>query len=185
MAVDALGQAEERMKKSVEATARELAHIRTGKATPSLLDNVKVDYYTNIVPISQAASISAPEPRLIVIQPWEKKLIPEIVKAIMKSDLGLNPVAEGNIIRVPIPTLTEERRKELVKIVKNMVEEGRVAVRNIRRDANEQLKKAEKAKEISEDEHHRVAEKVQQATDKYIAQLDELVRKKEKEIMEV
>jgi len=185
MAVDVLRQTEERMKKSLEATARELAHIRTGKATPGLLDGVKIDYYTNLVPISQAASISVPEPRMMVIQPWEKKMIPEIVKAIMKSDLGFNPISEGNIIRVPIPPLNEERRRDLVKIAKNLAEEGRVAVRNIRRDANEQLKKMEKAKEISEDEQHRVAEKVQEMTDKFISQLDETLKKKEKEILEV
>lgn len=185
MADDALSQARERMKKSIEATGRELARIRTGKATPSLLDGIKVDFYTNMVPISQAASISVPEPRTIVIQPWEKKMIPEIVKEIMKSDLGLNPIAEGNIIRLPIPPLNEERRRELVKIVKNVIEEGRVAIRNIRRDANEQLKKAEKAKEISEDGYHRTVEKVQEITDRHIEQLDDMLELKEKEIMEV
>ncbi|MFC1476068.1 ribosome recycling factor [Candidatus Zixiibacteriota bacterium] len=185
MADDALSQARERMIKSVEATARELGHIRTSKATPSLLDGIKVDYFTNMVPISQAATISVPEPRMIIIQPWEKKMIPEIVKEIMKSDLGLNPIAEGNVIRLPIPPLNEERRRELVKHVKNLVEDGRVAIRNIRRDANEQLKKAEKAKEISEDDHHRTAEKVQELTDKFIGQLDEMLEAKEEEIMEV
>lgn len=185
MAVDVLRQTEEKMKKSLEATARELAHIRTGKATPGLLDGVKVDYYTNMVPINQVASISVPELRLMVVQPWEKKMVPEIVKAIMKSDLGLNPVTEGNIIRVPIPPLNEERRRDLVKVAKSTTEEGRVAVRNIRRDANDHLKKMEKAKEISEDEQHRIADKVQEMTNKFIAQLDELLQKKEKEIMEV
>ena len=121
---------------------------------------------------------------MIVIQPWEKKMVPEIVKAIMKSDLGLNPSADGSIIRLPIPPLNEERRKELVKIVRQVVEEGRVAVRNIRRDANEQLKKAQKAKEISEDDQHRSSDKVQEQTDKYIAELDEMLAKKEQEIME-
>lgn len=185
MADDILRQAEERMKKSIEATARELAKIRTGKATPNLLDGIKVDYYTNIVPINQAASISVPEPRLIVIQPWEKKMIPEIVKVIMKSDLGLNPIAEGNVIRLPIPPLNEERRKELVRVVKNLVEDGRVAVRNIRRDANEELKKAEKAKEISEDQQHRAADKIQKLTDKYVESLDDMLEIKEREILEV
>ncbi len=185
MVDDVISRAEERMQKSIEATARELARIRTGKAAPSLLNGIRIDYYTNMVPISQAATISVPEPRLIVIQPWERKMIPEIVKAIMRSDLGLNPVAEGNVIRLPIPPLNEERRKELVKLVKNVVEEGRVAVRNIRRDSNEQLKKAEKAKEISEDERHRTAENVQELTDEYIAELDEMLERKEKEIMEV
>jgi len=185
MADNVVSQSEERMKKSVDATARELLRIRTGKATPSLLDGIKVDHYTNMVPINQTSTISVPEPRMIVIQPWEKKMVPEIVKAIMKSDLGLNPTAEGNIIRLPIPPLNQERRRELVKIVKQVVEEGRVAVRNIRRDANDQLKKAQKAKEISEDEQYRNADKVQELTDKYVAELDEILEKKEKEIMEV
>jgi ribosome recycling factor len=185
MADDALSQAGERMKKSIEATARELTRIRTGKATPSLLDGVKVDYFTSMVPISQVATISVPEPRMITIQPWEKKMIPEIVKEIMKSDLGLNPLSEGNIIRLPIPPLNEERRRELVKQVKHIIEDGRVAIRNIRRDANEQLKKAQKAKEISEDDYHRTAEKVQELTDKHIELLDEMLEAKEEEIMEV
>lgn len=185
MAEDILNQAEDRMKKSIEATGRELARIRTGKATPSILDGIRVDHYTNMVPINQAATISVPEPRMIVIQPWEKKLIPEIVRAIMASDLGLNPIAEGNVIRLPIPALTEERRKDLVKIVKNQIEDGRVAVRNIRRDANDQLKKAEKAKEMSEDEMHRDSDKVQQLTDKYISELDKTLQAKEKEMLEV
>ncbi len=185
MADDVLREAKERMQKSVDATARELARVRSGKASPSLLDGIKVDYYTNMVPINQAATISVPEPRLIVIQPWEKKMVPEIVKTIMRSDLGLNPVAEGNVIRLPIPPLTEDRRKDLVKQIKNTVEEGRVAIRNIRRDANDQLKKAEKAKEISEDEQHRTADKVQELTDDFIKKLDEILEHKEKEIMEV
>ncbi len=185
MADNVLQEAEERMQKSVDATAREMGRVRTGKASPSLLDGIKVDYYTNMVPINQAATISVPEPRMIVIQPWEKKMVPEIVKTIMRSDLGLNPVAEGNIIRLPIPPLTEDRRKELVKQVKNSIEEGRVAIRNIRRDANEQLKKAEKAKEISEDEMHRTTDKIQKLTDDHIKKLEEILEHKEKEIMEV
>ena len=185
MADEVLRRAEERMKKSAEATARELARIRTGKATPSLLDGIKVDYYTNMVPINQVASISVPEPRLIVIQPWEKKMIPEIVKVIMKSDLGLNPIAEGNVIRLPIPALNEDRRKELVKVVKGVVEDGRVAVRNIRRDANEELKKAEKTKDISEDQQHRASDKIQGLTDKHVEELDDMLEIKEREILEV
>jgi len=185
MADDVLSQTRERMKKSIEATARELTRIRTGKATPSILDGVKVDYYTNMVPIAQAATITVPEPRMIVIQPWEKKMIPEIVKEIMKADLGLNPIAEGNLIRVPIPPLNEERRRELVKQVKNIIEDGRVAIRNIRRDANDQLKKEQKAGKISEDQFHRTMEKVQESTDQHIARLDEMLEAKEREIMEV
>jgi len=185
METEILRQAEERMVKSIEATGRELARIRTGKASPSLLDSVRVDYYTNMVPINQVASVSVPEPRMILIQPWEKQMIPEVVKAIMKSDLGLNPVAEGNVIRLPIPTLTEERRKDLVKVVKNLIEDGRVAIRNIRRDANDELKKAEKAKTISEDQMHRSIDKVQELTNTYIEKLDDVLENKEQEIMEV
>ena len=184
MADEVLRRAEERMKKSAEATARELARIRTGKATPSLLDGIKVDYYTNMVPINQVASISVPEPRLIVIQPWEKKMIPEIVKVIMKSDLGLNPIAEGNVIRLPIPALNEDRRKELVKVVKGVVEDGRVAVRNIRRDANDKIKKMQNEKKISEDDAFRGQEEIQKLTDKYMQEIDKVLESKQKELVE-
>ena len=178
-------EAEDKMKRAVETIARELASIRIGKATTSLLDGIKVDYYGTMTPLSQVASISIPDPKLLVIQPWEKKLIPEIVKAIQRSDLGLNPLTDANAIRLPIPPLTEERRKELVKLVKKMAEEGKVAVRNIRRDANEALKKAEKDKLISEDDSRKATEKMQELTDKYIKNIDTLVEKKEKEMMEV
>jgi ribosome recycling factor len=177
--------AEERMKKAMESIGRELASIRTGKATPALLDGVKVDYYETMTPLSQVANISVPDPRLLVIQPWEKKLIPDIVKAIHKSDLGLNPQADANVVRLPIPPLTEERRKVLVKLVKKSAEDGKIAIRNIRRDANEALKKAEKAKGISEDESRKAQEHVQEITDEHIELLDEMVKKKEEEVMEV
>ncbi len=176
---------EERMKKAVESVRRELASIRTGKATPALLDGIKLDYYGTMAPLSQVANISVPDPKLLVIQPWEKRLIPDIVKAIQKSDLGLNPLADANVVRLPIPPLTEERRKDLVKLVKKLAEEGKIAVRNIRRDSNDALKKAEKDKDISEDESRKAQEQVQEITDKYTERLDELVKKKEEEVMEV
>ncbi|NOZ56653.1 MAG: ribosome recycling factor [Calditrichaeota bacterium] len=175
--------AERRMKKAVEATESELAKIRTGKASPAILDTIRVEYYGNNVTIKQVASVSVPEPRLIVIQPWEKRMLSEIEKAIMKSDLGLNPVNDGTVIRVPFPPLTEERRKDLVKLVHKLGEEGRVAVRNIRRDANEKLKKAEKNHEISEDDLHRQKE-IQELTDEYIKKIDKIIEAKEKEILE-
>jgi ribosome recycling factor len=178
-------ETEEKMKKAVESVKKELASIRTGKATTALLDGVKVEYYGTLTPLSQVANISVPDPRLLVIQPWEKRLIPDIVKAIHKSDLGLNPQSDVNVIRLPIPPLTEERRKDLVKLVKKLTEEGKVALRNIRRDANEAFKNAEKNKEISEDESRKAQEQVQEILDKHIELLDEVTKKKEAEVMEV
>lgn len=176
---------EERMKKGLEVVHRELMGIRTGKATPALLEGVKVEYYGNMTPLNQVANISVPDHKLLVIQPWDKTLIGEIVKAIQKSNLGLTPISDANIIRLPIPPLTEERRKDLVKLVKKLVEDGKVAIRNIRRDANENIKKNEKDKKISEDDSRKGQEKVQEMTDKYIKNLDEVANKKEKEVMEV
>jgi ribosome recycling factor len=169
----------------VAATSHELTKIRTGKATTALLDGIRVSYYGNIVPINQAATIAVPEPRLITVQPWEKSMVQEITKALQKSELALNPVPDGNMIRVPIPPLNEERRRELVKLVKKLAEEGRVAIRNIRRDANDHLKKADKEKKISEDEHHRTVDEIQKMTDNYITEVDHLVTAKEAEVMEV
>jgi ribosome recycling factor len=171
--------------RTVEAIREELAHIRTGRATTQLLDGIRVDYYGNAVPLNQVATVSVPEPRLITIQPWEKNLIPEITKAIQRSELGLNPASDGNVLRLPIPPLTEERRRDLVKLVKKMGEEGKVSMRNHRRDANDLLKKKEKAKEITEDRMHKGTERVQQLTDEYIKRIDELVSKKDAEVMEV
>ncbi len=176
---------EEKMEKALEAMKRELASIRTGKATTSLLDGIKVDYYGTMTPLSQVANLSVPDARLLVIQPWEKKMIPEIVKAIQKSDLGLNPQSDPNVIRLPIPPLTEERRRDLVKVVKKVAEEGKIAVRNIRRDANDAFKKAEKDKKISEDESRKGQDQVQKITDEYIEKIEEMLKKKELEIMEV
>ncbi|MEP0827720.1 MAG: ribosome recycling factor [Candidatus Zixiibacteriota bacterium] len=178
-------ETEEKMKKSFQSIQKEFASLRTGKASSALLDSVRVDYHGTIMPLNQLASISAPEARLLMVQAWDKSIVGEIVKAIQKADLGLNPVVEGNIIRLPIPSLNEERRRELVKHCKKIAEDGKVAIRNIRRDANEHLKKAEKEKAINEDEHKKGAEKVQKLTDKYISLVDGLMAAKEKEIMEV
>ncbi|NLC51207.1 MAG: ribosome recycling factor [Firmicutes bacterium] len=176
---------ETKMKKTIEALKREFATLRAGRATPSLLDKVDVDYYGTKTPLKQLANISAPEPRLLVVQPWDKGAIADIEKAILKSDLGLTPNNDGNIIRISIPQLTEERRKELVKFVRKKTEEGRVAIRNQRRDANEQLKALEKGGKISEDDLRRAQEEVQKITDQNIKVLEEVLAEKEMEIMEV
>ena len=176
---------EERMEKAVAALKRDLSTLRAGRATPSLLDKITVEYYGSSMPINQLANISVPEPRLLVIQPWDKKAVSEIERAIMKSDLGLTPSSDGAVIRLAIPQLTEERRKDLVKVSKKKAEEGRVAVRNIRRDANDELKRKEKAGDITEDELHKAQDDVQKLTDKYIEEVDKVLAAKEKEIMEV
>lgn len=175
---------ETRMKKSIEHLQQELARIRTGRATPALLDVVKIDYYGTPTPLNQVATITAPEPRLLVVQPWEKRLIGEIEKAILQADLGLNPSNDGNVVRVPIPELSEERRQDLLKLVKKFAEEARVAVRNIRRDANDHIKRLEKNHEISEDQSHTSQDKIQKLTDAHIKDIDALYEKKEKEILE-
>ncbi len=176
--------AKNRMQKSIEHLQHELARIRTGRATPALLDVVKVEYYGQKVPLNQVATITAPEPRLLVVQPWEKRMIAEIEKAIMQSDLGLNPTNDGNVVRIPIPELSEERRQDLLKLVKKFCEETRIAIRNIRRDANEHVKKLEKAHEISEDESHLKLDEIQKLTNEFIEEVDELFKMKEKEILE-
>lgn len=173
------------MEKAIEALRKDLARVRTGRASVSLLDDVRIDYYGTPTPLSQVATLNIPEPRLITIQPWEKKLMPEIEKAILKSDLGLNPASDGMLIRIAIPALTEERRKEMVKTVKKMAEEAKIAIRNARRDANEALKKQEKDKTITEDQHKRGEKEIQDLTDSYIKKADEVVAHKEKEIMEI
>lgn len=176
---------ERRMKKTIESMQGELAGIRSGKATPALLDGVKVEAYGQKTPLNQLSSISVPDPKSLLVQPWDKSIIGDVVKAIQAADLGLNPQAEANLIRIPIPPLSEERRKELVKLCKKIAEDNRVAVRNIRRDANDKLKKAEKDKAVSEDQMHDGMDNVQKATDKYIKQIDDLMEAKEKEIMSV
>lgn len=185
MSNEAYKSAEEKMSKAIENFRYELNKIRTGKASPAILDGVKVNYYGSIVPLKQAASISVPEIRLITVQPWDKSLITEIEKAILKSDVGLMPINDGHIIRLPIPPLTEERRKELVKQTKRLGEEIKVSIRNSRRDANESLKNDEKDGTISEDESFRSQEKIQELTNKYIEKVDEILKAKENEIMEV
>jgi len=185
MITDLIDQAEVRMKKAVEVLRKDLAGIRAGRANPSMLDKVVVDYYGVPTPVNQLANISVPEPRLLIIQPWDKTSIKAIEKAIFKSNLGINPSNDGNVIRLSIPQLTEERRGELVKVVKKQTEELKVAVRNIRRDENENLKKLEKDKVASEDDVKKAQEKVQKLTDKYIKELDDVLQNKENEIMEV
>ncbi|WP_435051711.1 ribosome recycling factor [Desulfolithobacter dissulfuricans] len=173
------------MESSVEAFKRELTKIRTGRASLSLLDDVKVDAYGSTLPLNQVGTITIPESRQIVIQPWDPQMLPHIEKAIMASDLGLTPVNDGKVIRLNIPQLTEERRRELVKQVKKVAEEFRVAIRNVRREANDTFKKMKKDKEISEDEMFRLQEEAQKATDAFIKQIDEIAAGKEKEVMEV
>ena len=175
----------ERMQASIEALKKKFASVRTGRASLSLLDGLTVDYYGTPTPIQQLASLSLPDSRQIAIQPWEQKIIPEIEKAIMKSDLGLTPMNDGKLIRINIPVLTEERRKQLVKVVKKEAEDAKVAVRNIRRDVNEELKKLEKEKHVSEDEIKKEHDEVQKITDSFVKKVDELLEHKEKEIMEV
>lgn len=176
--------AEDRMQKSVEHVHHELTRIRTGRATPELLDIVKVEYYGSTVPLNQVATITVPEPRLLVIQPWEKRMIAEIEKAILQSDLGLNPANDGNVVRLPIPELSEERRQDLLKLVKKFCEDGRIAIRNIRRDLNDHIKQLEKDHEISEDQSHDAMDEVQKLTDKYIEEVNQQYNKKENEILE-
>ena len=176
---------EQKMQKSIEAFKADLAKIRTGRAHTGLLDHVQVDYYGSMVPISQVANIGLGDARTITVQPWEKKMVGAIEKAIRDCDLGLNPATMGEVIRVPMPALTEERRKELTKVVKSEAEGAKIAVRNLRRDANEQFKKLVKDKTISEDDERRGQDEVQKLTDKYVAEIDKMVAEKEKEIMTV
>lgn len=175
----------ERMDKVIAAFQRELATLRAGRATPSLLDRIEVNYYDTMTPLNQIAGISAPETRLLVIQPWDKQSIPEIEKAILKSDLGLTPSNDGQVIRLTIPQLTEERRKELVKFIRKKAEETKVGIRNVRREANDEIKELEKESLISEDERHRSQEQIQELTDRKIKEVDNILQLKEKEIMEL
>ena len=180
-----LEDTETRMSKTVESLHQDLTHIRTGKANPALLDNIKVSAYEQEMPLKQVATIAVPDPRQIVVTPWDKSILGNIEKAIQRADLGLYPNNDGSFIRIPIPTLTEERRKDLVRVVKKMVEDAKIALRNIRRDANDQLKKGEKDSEFSEDESHRAQDEVQELIDNKIKELEELLKRKEQEIMEV
>jgi ribosome recycling factor len=180
-----LKSAEERMEKAVQVYKRDLLTVRAGRATPAMLDKVFVEYYGTQMPVNQVATVSTPEPRQLVITPWDKGMLSEIEKAIQKSDLGLNPMNDGTVIRLIIPPLTEQRRQELVKVVRKMAEEARVAVRNVRRDANDDLKKLEKSGDISEDEVRRATDKIQALTDKFVGEVDKLTSAKEQELMEV
>jgi ribosome recycling factor len=177
-------ESRENMSKSIEALKRELKRIRTGRASLSILDGIKVDYYGTPTALNQMATLAVPESRLITIQPWDVSVIKDIEKAILKSDLGLTPSSDGKIIRISIPPLTEERRKELVKVIHKMCEDHKVSVRNIRRDANELVKSLKKDGDISEDEAYRSQEEVQKITDEYIKLIDECYKEKEKEILE-
>lgn len=177
--------AETRMHKSIDVFKQAIAKMRTGRAHPSLLEHIRVDYYGNLTPLSQVSNITIGDARTLVITPWEKKMIPVIEKAIMTSDLGLNPATSGDIIRVPLPALNEERRKELIKIVRHEAESARVSIRNVRRDANTALKEALKKKEIAEDEEHRLVDNIQKLTDKFIAEVEQLLSSKEKDLMAI
>jgi ribosome recycling factor len=182
---DTLRDAEHRMQSAVTALDRDLDTVRTGRARPALVETLKVEYYGTPTPLNQMAAINAPEPRLITIQPWDKTQLGTIEKAIQKSDLGLNPTNDGNIIRLVIPALTEDRRKDLVKVVHKKVEEGRVAVRNVRRDCLDELRKLQHAKEISDDDERRAQDRLQKLTDRFIAEIDRHGQTKEQELLEV
>ncbi|HET6349388.1 MAG TPA: ribosome recycling factor [Candidatus Krumholzibacteria bacterium] len=186
MVLDELYQkTEDHMKKTLEMLSHELGGIRTGKASPALLDSLRVNYYGSMVPVKQVANVAVPDARLITIQPWDRGLMHEIEKAISSSELGLNPQNDGTLIRLPIPPLTEERRKELVKVVKRIGEDSKVAVRNVRRDANEKIKKLQKEHELSEDAMHQKQEAIQKLTDQFVHKVDEAIAAKEKEILEI
>ncbi|RDU38576.1 ribosome recycling factor [Neobacillus piezotolerans] len=180
-----ISNTKEKMAKAIQAYTRELATIRAGRASASLLDRITVDYYGAPTPVNQLAGISTPEARLLVIQPYDKTILNDIEKAILKSDLGLNPTNDGSLIRIAIPQLTEERRKELVKVVKKESEDAKIAIRNIRRDSNDDLKKLEKNGEITEDDLRGYSDDIQKITDEHISKIDQITKDKEKEILEV
>lgn len=185
MIEDIRKDAKTRMAKSVDSLKQELTKLRTGRAHPSLLDHIHVDYYGSEMPLNQVASISASDARTLTVQPWEQKMVPVIEKAILTSDLGLNPSTAGTVIRLPMPALTEDRRRDLVKVVRHEGENARVAIRNIRRDANSHLKQLLKDKDITEDEERQAEGSIQKLTDQYISQIEELLQHKETELMEV
>ncbi|HKV45371.1 MAG TPA: ribosome recycling factor [bacterium] len=185
MISDVINDAKVHMQKAVDATKREFGTVRTGRATPALLERVTVDYYGVQTPVTQVASVSVPDPRLLVVQPWDKSLVKEVERAILKSELGLMPSTDGAVIRLPIPALTEERRRELAKVVRKHAEEGRVAVRNIRRDHKDKLEQLEAEHKVSEDDSRRAIDELQKMTDRHIKEIDALLGTKEKEIMEV
>ena len=176
---------EEHMKKSLEVLTHELSGIRTGKASPALLDSLRVNYYGSMVPVKQVANVAVHDARMITIQPWDRGLIQEIEKAIRQSELGLNPQNDGGLIRLPIPPLTEERRKDLVKVVKRIGEDSKVAIRNVRRDANDRIKKLEKEHDLSEDDMRHKQDAIQKLTDNFVKRVDDAITAKEKEILEI
>lgn len=182
---DVKSQADAKMRKSIGSLKDELTKIRTGRAHTSLLDHITVEYYGSQVPLSQVANVAVVDSRTLSVTPWEKNMVPVVEKAIMTSDLGLNPATSGNLIRIPLPALTEERRRDLIKVVRSEAEGAKVAIRNIRRDANNELKKLLKDKTVSEDEERRAQDDVQKLTDKYIAEVDKLLAAKETELMEI
>lgn len=185
MIKEVLKENERKMQGVIEATKYDFSTVRTGRANPALLDRIQAEYYGTLTPLNQMANISAPEARLLLIQPWDKSAVKDIERAILKSDLGLTPSSDGTVIRIPIPALTEERRKDLVRLVRKGAEDNRIAIRNIRRDANDSLRALEKDGSISEDDRHRAEAEVQELTDKYIEQINRLLEEKEAEIMEV
>lgn len=185
MVSDLNKNAEQKMQKSIEVLKADLAKVRTGRAHTGLLDHIMVDYYGSMVPVNQVANITLVDSRTIGVQPWEKGMAQKVEKAIRDSDLGLNPAAQGEMIRVPMPALTEERRKELIKVVRNEGEAAKVAIRNLRRDANQSLKDGVKEKEISEDDERRGQDAIQKLTDKYVAEIDKLLAEKEQELMQI
>lgn len=177
--------AEIRMNKSIDSFKAEIAKLRTGRAHPSILDHVRINYYGTDMPLNQVASVNALDARTLVISPWEKSMVPLIEKAILNSDLGLNPATQGEVIRVPMPALNEERRKELIKVVKTEAEAARVSIRNVRRDANNELKELLKAKEITEDDERRRSDEIQKITDKFVAEVDQLLAAKETDLLAI
>lgn len=185
MSKTALQQLDDKMQKTIDLLTREYTTLRAGRATPALLDKIFVDYYGTPTPINQVATISVPEPRLLVIQPWDRNLVTQIEKSILKSDLGITPASDGNIIRLAIPSLTQEKRKDLVKVIHKKAEETRVAIRNLRREGNDQVKNEEKTIKLSEDEVKRRLDEIQKTTDSYIKRIDQMAESKEKEIMEL
>ena len=185
MVEDIKKDARTRMQKSIEALKHEMSKLRTGRAHASLLDHVTVSYYGTDTPLNQVASVTVSDPRTLLVAPWEKKIVPDVEKAIMNSDLGLNPVSAGDVIRVPLPPLTEERRKEMTRVVRHEAENARIAIRNIRRDANTHLKALIKDEHLAKDVEHKAELDIQQLTDKFIAEVDEVLKEKEQDLMEV
>ncbi len=185
MIADVKKSAEQKMQKSVEALRTDFAKVRTGRAHTGLLDHIQVDYYGSMTPVNQVANVSLADARTIAVQPWDKKMIPAVEKAIRDSELGLNPATQGDIVRVPMPALTEERRRDLIKVVRHEAENARVAIRNVRRDANHHFKDLLKKHEVSEDDERRAQDDVQKLTDRYIAEVDKLLQVKEKDLLEV